>query len=168
MPLPTVKEIEALHHKYAPSDIVFRDVWEHVSIVWAIAEELNTKNYITHGMVGYKILKAEGYPDLICNFARNHIGVGVTKEDVESQNLPLPVADYTPQTLEERIVGFADKFHSKTTPPTFNSPQFYSKFLAEKFGSHKTELFESLLEEFGEPDLAPIMKRFNYPKGRIR
>lgn len=55
-------------------------------------------------------------PVLLC-----HTGVGLTKEDVLVQGLPLPPADYVAITPEERLVMYADKFHSKTTPPTFVS-----------------------------------------------
>jgi len=203
MNLPTVKSVEALHRKYAPSDSAFESVWEHVNIIWSIAEELianqpslklnpqlvkvgclvhdigvyklydkkgniDTKNYITHGILGYEILQSEGYPDYLCSFPRNHIGVGVTKKDIKTQKLPLPLANYTPKTLEEKIVTFADKFHSKSDPPIFNSVSFYKKFLSDKFGEHKVKIFESMLKEFGEPDLKTIMKRFNYSPDRIR
>ena len=129
-------------------------------------QNLDKSNYITHGILGYKILKDEGYPEYLCNFARNHIGVGVTKEDVQSQQLPLPVNDYIPATEEERLVTYADKFHSK--PGIFNSVDYYKKFLSDKFGIDKAEKFEKMTKEFGVPDLRLVMQKFKYDPGRIR
>ncbi len=38
------------------------------------------------------------------------------------QNLPVPPADYLAETPEERLVMYADKFHSKSHPGRFLSP----------------------------------------------
>lgn len=82
-------------------------------------------HYITHGTEGERILKAEGMPEEIWRFAAHHTGVGLTKQDVVGQKLPLPIADYLAGTDEELLVMYADKFHSKTTPPYFNSYEWY-------------------------------------------
>src|SRR5688572_2214884 len=70
-------------------------------------EGLNKQDYITHGLLGYELLKKEGYNEVLCNFSLHHTGAGITKEDVVNQKLPMPVADYLPVTLEERIVTYA-------------------------------------------------------------
>jgi uncharacterized protein len=124
---------------------------------------IDEKNYITHGLLGYELLKEEGYDEVICRFALLHTGVGVTKEDIENNKLPLPPRDYVPETDEEKIVAFADKFHSKSEPPTFNSVAWYTEHLSKKFGQHKVELFNEMLDEFGEPDLKPLMSRYGQP-----
>ena len=69
--------------------------------------------YITHGVIGAEILRDEGLPRhaLVCE---RHIGVGLSIEDIRDQGLPLPLLDMRPQTLEERIVAYADLFYSKT------------------------------------------------------
>lgn len=121
---------------------------------------MGKKNYITHGLLGYKLLKEEGFGEAICRFALLHTGVGITKEDVEKDKLPLPARDYVPETDEEKIVAFADKFHSKSEPPTFNSVQWYIEYLGKKFGEHKVNLFNEMLNEFGEPDLKPLMSSY--------
>ena len=33
---------------------------------------------------------------------------------IEERNLPLPHRDFVPETLEEQIICYADKFYSKT------------------------------------------------------
>ena len=42
-----------------------------------------------------------------------HVGVGITKENIERNNLPLPKRDMRPRTIEEQIICLADKFYSK-------------------------------------------------------
>lgn len=122
-----------------------------------------SKNYITHGLLGYELLKEEGFDESICRFALVHTGVGITKEDIEINKLPLPARDYIAETDEERIVMYADKFHAKTNPPTFNSVEWYTQHLSTKFGEHKVILFQKMVEEFGEPDLSPLMSRYGQP-----
>jgi uncharacterized protein len=121
---------------------------------------IDEKNYITHGLLGYELLKEEGFDETICRFALLHTGVGITKEDIEKNGLPLPPRDYVPETDEEKIVAYADKFHSKSEPPAFNSVKWYIEHLSKKFGKHKVELFNEMLNEFGEPDLKPLMSRY--------
>ena len=63
--------------------------------------------YIRHGIIGRDILEAEGLPRhaMVCE---RHIGVGLTVEDIRAQNLPLPLRDMSPLSVEERIICFAD------------------------------------------------------------
>ncbi|WP_028896759.1 HD domain-containing protein [Prevotella sp. HUN102] len=72
-----------------------------------------TSPYIVHGRIGAELLRAEGYP----NHARvceRHTGAGLTKESIIAQNIPLPHEDFLPETLEEQLICYADKFYSKT------------------------------------------------------
>ena len=121
-----------------------------------------SKNYVTHGLLGYNLLKEEGFDETICRFALCHTGVGITSQEVESQNLPLPIRDYVAETDEERIVMYADKFHSKTEPPMFNSAEWYRNSLQSKFGEPKAMLFDEFVQEFGEPNLEPLMARYGH------
>ncbi|KKQ21648.1 MAG: hypothetical protein US37_C0010G0009, partial [Candidatus Moranbacteria bacterium GW2011_GWF2_37_11] len=49
-------------------------------------EELNPDHsapqYIQHGLLGYEILKNEGFDESISRFAKSHTGTGLTKEDI--------------------------------------------------------------------------------------
>lgn len=118
-------------------------------------------NYITHGTAGEAILKQEGFPPAIWRMASHHTGVGLSAEDVATQALPLPVADYLADTDEELLVMYADKFHSKTTPPYFNSFAWY-KHDVSRFGEEKAAKFEAMSEKFGIPDLQPLADRYGY------
>ena len=108
--------------------------------------------YIRHGVVGYEILRAEGLPDRLARFCSHHTGVGLTRDDIMEQGLPIPVGDYVAETREERLVMYADKFHSKSSPPTFLSADAYAADVA-RFGPGKEAAFAALRAEFGEPDL---------------
>lgn len=69
--------------------------------------------YICHGRIGAEMMRAEGYPDhaRVCEC---HTGAGLTKEEIVSQHLPLPIQDFLPETIEEKLICYADKFYSKT------------------------------------------------------
>ena len=70
------------------------------------------KAYLCHGYLGRAILENEGLPKhaLVCE---RHVGVGITLKDIEENNLPLPMRDMMPVSIEEQIICFADKFYSK-------------------------------------------------------
>ena len=43
-----------------------------------------------------------------------HTGTGLTKDAIIANGWKLPVNDFVPETLEEQLICFADKFYSKT------------------------------------------------------
>ncbi|MDR0348127.1 MAG: HD domain-containing protein [Tannerella sp.] len=71
--------------------------------------------YICHGYLGADLMRKEGYPRhaFVCE---RHTGTGISLEMMEKQHLPLPRRDMQPQSLEEQLICFADKFYSKTHP----------------------------------------------------
>lgn len=71
--------------------------------------------YICHGMLGAEMLRAEGWMRH-ARVAERHTGTGLTRETIEAQGLPLPMEDFSPQSIEEQIVCYADKFFSKSHP----------------------------------------------------
>lgn len=71
------------------------------------------ERYITHGVLGAELLRREGMPEEVARVAETHTGSGMTAGDVEMLRLPIPVADYLPQSLVEKLVCYADKFYSK-------------------------------------------------------
>ncbi|WP_331757225.1 HD domain-containing protein (plasmid) [Streptomyces sp. NBC_01544] len=116
---------------------------------------LDQQNYVRHGVLGHEILVEEGFPEQLCRFCSCHTGVGLTKQDVERQCLPLPPADYLAVTAEEQLVMYADKFHSKTTPPKFVTADSYATYV-NRFGDDKVAAFHALRKTFGTPDLAEL------------
>ncbi|MFE0044562.1 HD domain-containing protein [Streptomyces albireticuli] len=125
------------------------------------AGRLDHRNYIRHGVLGHAILHKEGFPERLRRFCSCHTGVGLTRHDIRAQRLPLPEADYLAETTEEQLVMYADKFHSKTTPPTFLTADSYAKRV-EKFGAHKVSAFGLLRARFGEPDLTAARARYGH------
>lgn len=114
--------------------------------------------YTRHGILGYEILKAEGFDETICRFASNHTGTGLTAEVIEKEHLPLPPADYSAKSVEERLVMYADKFHSKL-PLRFNSLAT-CRHKMTSYGYGSPERFEALVKEFGEPPVADFAHRY--------
>ena len=80
--------------------------------------------YICHGTCGAHMLRSLS-PDFlgegidIERYARvceRHTGAGLSAADIASQHLPLPEKDLLPETLEEQVICYADKFYSKSRP----------------------------------------------------
>ena len=69
--------------------------------------------YIRHGVLGAEMMRAEGYPRH-ARVCERHTGAGLSLKEIEEQNLPLPHVDLLPETLEEKVICYADKFFSKT------------------------------------------------------
>ena len=61
---------------------------------------------ITHAIEGSKLARELSLPEKIVSIIEHHIGAGITKED--AADLDLPIKDYIPKTLEERIIAHAD------------------------------------------------------------
>lgn len=72
-----------------------------------------TEPYIRHGLMGAEILRKEGL-ERHARVAERHTGTGLTIESIRLQNLPLPLQDFSPETMEEKLICWADKFFSKT------------------------------------------------------
>jgi uncharacterized protein len=190
MRIPSEAEIRALHEKHAPTREAFELVHTHCEIVAALAESmadgldvelvragallhdigvyrlysdgrLDHSRYIRHGVLGYGLLAGEGFGETLRRFCSCHIGVGLTGEDVREQELPLPVADYLPESAEERLVMYADKFHTKSSPPTFVTADAFAVDV-RRFGADKPVVFAALRKEFGEPDLAPFAEAYGH------
>jgi len=120
-----------------------------------------TKPYITHGICGEEILRGEGFDRAIYRFASHHTGAGLTKKQIVERKLPLPAMDFLAETIEEELVMYADKFHSKTTPPHFNSYEYYASYSA-RFGEEASVGFARLAEKFGKPDLIPLILKYGH------
>jgi len=65
------------------------------------------KSSIRHGVEGGEILGNENLVKY-ARIAETHIGVGITKGDIEKQKLDLPLKDFVPETTEEKIIAYAD------------------------------------------------------------
>ncbi|MEV5962941.1 HDIG domain-containing metalloprotein [Kribbella sp. NPDC051952] len=123
--------------------------------------ELNTIEYVRHGVLGHELLKDLGFPEEICRFASRHTGVGITRDEVLRGALPIPVDDYVPGSGEEELVMYADKFHSKRTPPVFVSGASYQVAVG-RWGEEKAATFAALRARYGDPELAALGESTGY------
>jgi uncharacterized protein len=62
---------------------------------------------VTHAVVGVEIAKSLNLPESIVSIIECHIGGGINAD--EAEKLGLPVKNYFPVTLEEKLVAYADK-----------------------------------------------------------
>ena len=125
-----------------------------------VENHFDEKRYIRHGIEGYKILKEEGLPEELCRIAERHTGVGITKRQIINRNLPLPLKDYTAETIEEQLIMYADKFHSKN--PQFNSFDWYRAY-TQRFGEDTVKKFEEFSHIFGIPELESLSIKYRQP-----
>lgn len=91
-----------------------------------------TEPYIKHGPIGGDILREEGFPRH-ARVAERHTGTG------------LP--GYEPETLEEQIICYADKFYSKSSPDHVRTVLETAQSL-EKFGHEGVDKFLSWAKKF--------------------
>ena len=95
-------------------------------------------NYVRHGLKGYEYLLNEGVDESIAQFARNHTGVGLTKE----------------------VVMVADKYNSKSIPPKFLTAEAYAR-KAARFGESNRREWLRLLERYGVLDVTPLAEQYH-------
>lgn len=69
--------------------------------------------YLCHGVLGAELLRSLGY-ESHARVCERHTGTGLSKEQVLANGWGIPAKDYFPETLEEQLICFADKFFSKT------------------------------------------------------
>ena len=106
-----------------------------------------TEHYICHGTIGADILRAEGFPRH-ARVCERHTGAGLSLHEIERQNLPIPHRDLVPETIEEQIVCYADKFFSKTRLTTEKTVEQAEHSLA-KFGEDGVKRFVKWSKTFG-------------------
>ena len=110
-----------------------------------------TEPYIRHGICGAEILRNEGLPESYARVCERHTGAGLPLDDIVSQNLPLPHHDLQPETIEEKLICYADKFFSKTHLDREKTIEQAEKSLA-KFGGDTLARFREMKRLF-EPEL---------------
>lgn len=99
---------------------------------------------VNHVLAGVKIAKSLGLPASVISIIERHAGSGISRD--EAQRLGWPVKDYIPQTLEEKIVTYADKLieGSKTVP----IEQVLEKFSRDSLPQSSILRMKRLHEEF--------------------
>ena len=114
----------ARKHQELPVDVQFLEeaaMLHDIGIYQCDAPSIlchGTEPYIRHGQIGGDLLRAEGFPRH-ARVAERHTGTG------------LP--GWEPETLEEKIICYADKFYSKSSPDHVRTVLETAQSL-EKFG----------------------------------
>ena len=106
-----------------------------------------TEPYIRHGVLGAEMMRAEGYP-LHARVCERHTGAGLSLKEIEEQSLPLPHEDLSPETLEEKLICYADKFFSKTRLDREKTLEQAERSVA-KHGEEGLRRFKEMEEIFG-------------------
>ena len=125
-------------HKELPVDVQFLEeaaMLHDIGIYQCDAPSIHchgTEPYIKHGPIGGDLLRQEGFPRH-ARVAERHTGTG------------LP--GFEPETLEEQIVCYADKFYSKSNPDHVRTVAETAQSL-EKFGHEGVLKFLSWAEKF--------------------
>ena len=79
--------------------------------------------YLHHGILGAEILRHEAENadaslrpryEQLARVCERHTGTGLTAEQLEILDIHVASPDLMPETLEEQIVCYADKFYSKS------------------------------------------------------
>lgn len=167
----TEKEAVGILKKYAPDEKIFSTVYEHSLAVKKVAEDVcnklrqdisvdrhlvaigcilhdigrfrcrpHTAESIKHGIEGAKILRKEKL-EKCARIAECHIGIGIPKEEIIKQDLPLPLKDYLPETVEEKIITYADNLVAGTK-------LMDEEYVVERFSDKIGQRYEKKVIEF--------------------
>lgn len=104
-------------------------------------------DYICHGTQGAIMLREIGLDRhaLVCE---RHTGAGITADEVVALGLPIEVKDYTPQSVEEQIICYADKFFSKSKKLDEQKSLERAIKSVSKYGNAPYERFMAMHEKF--------------------
>jgi len=100
---------------------------------------------VGHAVESAKIIKELGFSEPVIRLVERHVGAGITIE--EAEKLGLPKKDYIPETLEEKILAYADKF--------FESELIFKTVNGEQIVERKDVEFDSI-----ETTLKRFRKKF--------
>ncbi len=110
-----------------------------------------TEPYILHGILGRRMLDGLGLyrHGRVCE---RHTGAGITAAEIVAQNLPItPPRDLLPESLEEKVICYADKFFSKSRPDEPAKTIERARMSLAKFGGDTLQRFDEMLAMFGDP-----------------
>jgi len=145
--LVTEKAVNIAEHINEPADKNFiyeASMLHDIGMIFTHAPDIGCYGnhpYITHGILGKKLLEEEGLFDHAA-VAERHTGTGITKEEIQEKNLPLPLRDMIPVTVEQEIICYADKFFSKDPEKLlYEKPAEAVAEAMEKYGKSHLEKF---------------------------
>ena len=62
---------------------------------------------VHHAVIGAEVAESLGLPETVISIIKRHVGGGITAREAKKLGWPMDI--YVPQTLEEKIVSYADK-----------------------------------------------------------
>ena len=81
-----------------------------------------------------------------------HTGTGLTAAEIVAEGLPIdPPRDLLPESLEEKVVCYADKFFSKSRPDEGAKSMEHARRSLAKFGGDTLARFDEMVALFGDP-----------------
>lgn len=147
------KALDIAHRRHLPlddSDIAAAAMLHDIGIVRTNAHGIHCHGdqpYLRHGVIGAQLLRQAGAPEWLARIAERHTGAGITAQDIRDNNLPIPPADYLPETPLEQLICFADKFFSKTRP-TIEKSLDKARASVARFGDDSARRFDDLAARF--------------------
>lgn len=103
--------------------------------------------YIMHGVIGREMIEKSGLKHLAL-FAERHTGTGLSLNEIVAANLPLPHRNMVPETVEEKIICFADLFFSKSKDLKKEKSMDEISENLSKFGPEQLERFNKWCQLF--------------------
>lgn len=106
---------------------------------------------VEHGAVGGRIAREMGLPEPLARIIERHVGAGITAD--EAERIGLPHRDYVPQTLEEKVIAYADKLIEGEREVKFE--ETLKRFVEELGEDHPAiermrDLYREMMELLGE------------------
>ena len=163
---PRLREIVTIHSKNVarkaigilrkrqldldPGNVFIAAMLHDIGVVKCYAPDIHAFGhlpYLLHGIEGEKIL-IENNLEFFSSVCANHIGAGITRDEIIKNNLPLPEKDYIPTTLLERLICYSDKFFSKSGDLNHEKSPEHIVTQLEKFGKDSVSRFLDLHQEF--------------------
>jgi uncharacterized protein len=104
---------------------------------------------VHHAVIGAEIAESLRLPGTVASIIRRHVGGGITSR--EARRLGWPDGTYIPQTLEEKIVSYADKLiEGSRRVPIEKTIQNFSKDLPPSAIERIQKLHTEMLTLIGD------------------
>jgi len=182
--IPSEGDSLALHKKYRSNERIVSHCKTVASVAMVIADEFKRQHKpvdtevvlagallhdigrtkiqtVRHGFQGSEILREEGVDAKVVEAVRRHVGAGISAE--EARTLGLPDFDYIPNTLEERIVCFADKMVDGDKVRPFNGE--VQRFLKKGHDVGRLlALKRGLADALGTDPEKLVLRKLNQPE----
>jgi len=105
---------------------------------------------VHHAIIGAEIARKLGLPEPIISIIKRHVGGGISADEAERLGWPKDV--YVPQTIEEKIVAYADKLIEGSKRVTIEETiEKFSRELPPHVVERVRRLHEEMIKLIGDP-----------------